>query len=277
MQPLKLTPPLAYADLAARCFHGEILLIQQCEAFAALRQYLVATIVHALGDDAPSTAHLRQSAERLTPILSQLAKDLPNDPQMKSWWREIFIELGWDLSQFAWDYMPLRIVPPAGFRADWPRHRVTPHRDTWGSNIPCQINWWASLFPLSADSTIGFWPDYFAQAVANDTDNWTFARAKAAEQRKDSSVASAPQPLNPPASSALVPLLPCTDELVCFSSQHLHSSIYQQPSQFRFSIELRTIHIDSAKRGIGAKNVDNAKTNPQLGWFKRMSDNAKLA
>ena len=41
-----------------------------------------------------------------------------------------------------------------------------PHRDTWFSAPPCQINWWLPVYDISAENTIAFYPRYFREPVA---------------------------------------------------------------------------------------------------------------
>lgn len=263
--------PIAYTDLSKACFLGELLTITQNQSAQQLRDYIATQISTTLNDCNPTTIHHRQAESVYRAKLEHLQKTLPNDPEIKSLWRDFFSELGWELSEFAWDFMPLRIVPPQRVAPTWERHTVAPHRDTWGSNLPNQLNWWTSIFPLSAGNTLGFWTDYFEQPIKNDTATWSYKNYIAARKRGDKSIAVAPQPLVSLDYSALQPLLPNVGEMACFSSQHLHASIPNTTDRFRFSIELRTIHLSEAKHGqCGANNVDNAQTTPQLQWFKPM-------
>lgn len=264
--------PISYNHLSATVFFGELISIQENQSAQQLRDYIATQIITTLNDSDPTTIHHRQAESIYRPKLEHLQKILPNDPNIKSLWRDFFAELGWELSEFAWDFMPLRIVPPQSVAPTWERHTVAPHRDTWGSNLPNQLNWWTSIFPLSADNTLGFWTDYFDKPITNDTATWSYQHYIAARKRGDKSLAVAPRPLENLDYSALQPLLPQVGEMACFSSQHLHASIPNTTDSFRFSIELRTIHLAEAKSGQrGAKNVDNAQTTPQLKWFKPIS------
>ena len=280
----RIVPPVSYATLSQHCFQGDIVSLNACEPFLAYKAALIALLQARLDDEHPPTVHHRQSAETLLPHLKRLQTDIGKHPILKSLWLETLRSLHWDLGQMAWDFTPLRIVPPN--RPDlhplW-RHATTqPHRDTWGSNMPCQINWWASLFPLRPDNTIGFWPAYFDQPVANDTATWSFQAYKAS-LATDQAMASAPSAKQPPPLSTAMPLMPNAlghhSELACFSSQQLHVSIPNRADAFRFSIELRTIHIESAlhpNAHNGAANVDNAQTVPQFDWFKNIETGEKI-
>lgn len=273
----KISSPISYDDLSATVFLGELAAIRQNQSAQQLRDYIATQISSTLDDSDPTTIHHRQAESVYRPKLEHLQKTLPNDPTIKSLWQGFFSELGWETGEFAWDFMPLRIVPPQRVSPTWERHTVAPHRDTWGSNLPNQLNWWTSIFPLSADNTLGFWTDYFDKPIKNDTATWSYKNYISARKRGDKSIAVAPKPLENLDYSALQPLLPNVGEMACFSSQHLHASIPNSTDRFRFSIELRTIHLNEAKHGKrGAKNVDNAQTKPQLNWFKPIKNSTVM-
>ena len=52
------------------------------------------------------------------------------------------------------------------------------HRDTWGSNIRKQLNWWAPLVPVAPERTLLLFPEYFYQPVPNTSEFWDFQQMK---------------------------------------------------------------------------------------------------
>ena len=52
------------------------------------------------------------------------------------------------------------------------------HRDTWGSNIMQQLNWWAPLAPISEERTLLLYPALFSTPVANTSREWDFEELK---------------------------------------------------------------------------------------------------
>ena len=48
------------------------------------------------------------------------------------------------------------------------------HRDTWGSNIHAQINWWGPVWPVRADRTIGMFPRLWNVPVSNTSAAWSY-------------------------------------------------------------------------------------------------------
>lgn len=86
-----------------------------------------------------------------------------------------------DLTNCYWDRRTLRVQPHedadiAGLWNDWSHRHLPPHRDTWGSNIQCQSNWWAPLYPLTADATLLLYPSFFAEKVPNSSADWDLDR-----------------------------------------------------------------------------------------------------
>ncbi len=60
--------------------------------------------------------------------------------------------------------------------------------------------------------------------------------------------------------------------IILFSGAQLHSSVPNTSSRTRFSIDLRTIHIEDAAGGIGAPNIDSECTGTTMGDYLRCSD-----
>ena len=52
------------------------------------------------------------------------------------------------------------------------------HRDTWGSGISYQINWWGPLFELDRRRTLQIYPSYFKKAVPNTSSSWDYEELK---------------------------------------------------------------------------------------------------
>lgn len=266
---------LNYQQITAHTHQGGVWIFAHCRALQALSQALHRRIVEALDDAYPPTVHLRQSPEQFLPVLDRLQEEAPKWPEMQTYWTQILLECGLETGATGWDFMPLRIVPPHGIAASWEREHVPGHRDTWGSNIPCQLNWWAPIYPIGTSSTIGFWPEYFDQPVDNTTDTWSFAEFLASRKQSAQSGVKASYPTAPqmrgdhcPQLDELTPLVIAQDELMCFSSQHLHASVPNTSGRIRYSIELRTIDFEQARCGEGPRNVDNADETPRLKWFK---------
>ena len=155
--------------------------------------------------------------------------------------------------------------------------RISSHRDTWGTNIHQQINWWAPISSISETNTMIFYPDYFARAVKNSTSTWDLNTYLEHRKREDFSYPSAPQLLEELPSDANVQSVNIEPgEILCFSGCHLHSSSKDESDNTRFSYEIRTICQDDLDNRREAPNTDC-----DLKWqfpkiFKNIDDNSPL-
>ena len=180
-----------------------------------------------------------------------------------------------------WDTLGLRIAPPVQHRSAGGgfRSHVNVHRDTWGSGIQAQINWWAPITPLAYKRTMAFYPHYWTQPLKNTTDCWSFAdymkaRREAKASGKAASYPSVPrnteQPHTPPHL-----IKPHCGQLLAFSSAHLHSSVLNRTGHTRFSLEIRTVRRQHILAGKGAPNVDCYSEPPLYQLFHSAVDNKR--
>eukprot|EP00948_MAST-09A_sp_MAST-9A-sp1_P000132 g132.t1 len=197
-------------------------------------------------------------------------------------------KFGKDDLYLRWDRLRLRIQSPnQGSIDDLANvkyangrfsHTLPLHRDTWGSGILCQLNWWAPLQHLTKEATLALYPDCFAKEIPNTSDEWSF------EQLKKSRKEGIPYPQMP--SRKIMSDEEKTDaqgldlgreirividpgDMICFSSQHLHRSVPNTTKNTRFNVEVRTYSTVDFLSGIGAKNTDTYGTErPNTAWFK---------
>ena len=175
--------------------------------------------------------------------------------------------------QQLWDRVRLRIVP-SGDRPDDVSERLhghgkysstlPMHRDTWGSQLGAQCNWWAPLLPITAGRTLALCPAYFAQPLpAAAITDWDYLELKRCRK------AGEPYPQLPyldcgalsAADLAAVdasrqPLIVGPGDLVVFSGAHLHGSVVNETGIPRVSTEVRTVHRGDWAEGLGAPVVD---------------------
>ena len=60
-----------------------------------------------------------------------------------------------------WDKFVVRVAPAKNKFKYREASRIGVHRDTWGTNIHQQINWWAPISSIEETNTMVFFPDYF--------------------------------------------------------------------------------------------------------------------
>ena len=146
------------------------------------------------------------------------------------------------------------------------------HRDTWGSGIAYQINWWGPLFELDKHRTLQIYPSYFEKSVQNTSSDWNYEALKRCRKSGES------YPQMPvfrgdlkKVSLDAQPIVVEPGDLVLFSGAHLHSSVPNRTGLCRISTEWRTFDscdYDSSSVK-GAPNVDGTYLcGPRTEWFR---------
>jgi hypothetical protein len=176
------------------------------------------------------------------------------------------------------DIIFMRSVPPVHTKHNQYRGKIGYHRDTWGSNIQNQINWWSTIFPVNDKNTLVFYPQYWNRAVENSTDHWSYkdfcnARITANKNKSDINYPYSPSATQIINEENTVSITMNPGDLLCFSSAHLHGSTPEPRGYCRFNVELRTFSDDDLCLNCSPPNIDNKKNIPHYSWFKRISDN----
>ncbi|MBE8158914.1 MAG: hypothetical protein HAW59_05935 [Betaproteobacteria bacterium] len=275
-------PPLDAKQTGARVFAGELLLFPPAPAIKKLLARVRQIARESFSCAHPPHAHrIYSRAEFLR--RAETAQKRVNSPECKPLFAEVLAENGIAADGLFWDTLGLRVAPPVKNAADFNkrgfRSHVAAHRDTWGAGFQAQINWWAPVWPLAARRTIGFYFSYWTRPLPNTTAEWSFkefleSRKKSADGRA-AKYPSAPQSKTPPDETPL-PVLIKPGELLCFSSAHLHASVFNKTPLTRFSLEIRTLHLEDLQRGRGAPNVDNESRQPLLGLYSSVKNGAPL-
>ncbi len=214
--------------------------------------------------DAPEEAEIDDLQERFR-----------RDPRVDRLMRSALEQVGVVAARTYWDPPRLRIVPPA---SDRQVGTIGFHRDTWGSNLLAQTNWWLPLRPLTHERTIAFYPEYWSKPIANTSADWDLAaireRRRAGEAIDDLPIV--PEPTEPPATDSELRMVVEPGDLLCFSGAHLHASVPNVSDGTRVSVELRTVNRDDLDRGRGAPDLDGRAPETPLHWFQSMVDGAPL-
>ncbi|WP_370277917.1 hypothetical protein [Pontibacterium sp.] len=257
-------------------FRGDLIVFSQIPALQALQGLLDRVVRQTLGDRFEDVdAHSSDFSARMAALLQRF--------NAMSQTRELFAhalaQSGMDVTRNFADKLFLRCVPPTEKSNAQFRGSIGYHRDTWGSNIQQQINWWTPLYPISANNTLVFYPEYWDAPVANTTAEWSFEAFREARRlaRSQSADAQIGYPYAPEAKEAIdthkgVPILIAPGDLLCFSSAHLHGSSPEPRSGYRFNLEMRS-YCGSCREGDGQgvtppENIDNAQSEPNYHWFK---------
>jgi hypothetical protein len=232
----------------------------------------------------PTEIHRHHDQSELAELLKAAQRDFANDPEVKRLWQSVMAEIGLDPAELARDRLILRFQPPQPpeGRRDWARSTATVkfHRDSWGTNLYAQVNWWAPIYPITAGRTFAFYPDLFARPLANSSAEFDIADVIRRSREAPETVGEGeivPRLLEDLDPAAAVPVTIRPGELIAFSSQHAHVGVENRTELTRVSLDTRTLRIPDHVAGRGARNVDGRARWVAFGMFRQMSDGRPLA
>jgi hypothetical protein len=210
--------------------------------------------------------------------VDELRNRFRGEPDVPRLFRAALEDVGVDASRSYWDSVFLRVVPPIEPGAERQIGRIGFHRDTWGSNVLQQTNWWATIRPLEAERTIALYPAYWSRPIRNTSADWDLdeIRARRRSGERDEDIAIVPEPSEPVDTSAELRVVIEPGDLLCFSGAHLHASVPNTSGRTRFSVELRTVNVDDLTQGRGAPDLDGRAPHVPLEWFRSMEDESPL-
>jgi hypothetical protein len=304
--------PLTDAIRSERLFAGEVVVFRQLEQTFDLVQHANSVIRDCFGVN-PREAQGRMSAGEFAKRCKALRARFRTNSQTDRKFSAMLLGAGVRLDECYWDRRHLRIQPPEDPEIshawdNWSHISLPAHRDTWGSNILCQTNWWVPLHTLDLRSGgLQWWPELFDTPVGNTSKGWDMRKLKEQQQRQwvqaaqeerraarndDASIHPTrayhimPEVLDIPSlgdtSSILSDSKPLQaliepGDVLCFSGAHLHSSSINSSDRTRFSLEVRTVHLRDWQAGRGAPNVDGQSPSPPAStWFRLATDRGRL-
>ncbi|MGH3506842.1 MAG: hypothetical protein ACRDO2_06525 [Nocardioidaceae bacterium] len=208
--------------------------------------------------------------------ISQLKERFRRAPHVTGLIRVALEQVGVEPARTYWDPPRLRIVPPATERGVG---TIGFHRDTWGSNLLAQTNWWLPLRPLTHERTIAFYPEYWSKPIANTSADWDLAAIR--DRRRAGmpleGLPMVPSPTTPPRTDSELRVVLEPGDFLCFSGAHLHASVPNTSAGTRVSAELRTINSDDLAHGRGAPDLDGDAPETQFRWFTSIADGTPLS
>jgi hypothetical protein len=272
-----MTGPLSAERIGEQIFAGDILVFQNLPALKALCETIDARVREGLGDADPQTAEARLVPAVFLGRVRALRSRVRADKALMQQVGEAVAQVGFPPEDTYFDGLQLRLVPSNASHQARRIMPLAPHRDSWGSNISQQINWWAPLYPLARTRSIVMFPEYWSKPIENNSAAWDYHELKRrmAEGRAESYpvLPVATVPLKPEDGLAIV-IDP--GDLLCFSAAHLHGSIADASGITRFSLETRTVSVSHVQAGIGAPNIDGKSPRTTPEWFERIEDGVSL-
>jgi hypothetical protein len=268
---------LPEAERNARVYAGEIIVFRDFTAVRELVERLAAHCRQHFGGD-PELVHERLDEAGVNTAAEALRRDVLADAAVGERLKAAFEAVGVDVADTYGDGLKQRVQVASSTSG---RRMVSPlgaHRDTWGTNVQAQTNWWAPTFATTPERTIALFPTHFARAVANDSAGWDFRELlrRLREQGPEPDYPLLPTATEAPAWAEALPISLRPGDLMCFSGAHLHASVPNSTARTRFSFETRTVNGRDARHGAGAPNVDGAAVRTTWQLFRRLSDGEKL-
>lgn len=273
------TDGVDYPTQLAGIYAGEIFEYRGFAEMRAIIDFTRAFLEQQLAPFPPTEIHRHLAADELADRLKAVSKRYRTESRLKPLWHAFYRAVGIPAATHAEDRVILRFHIPDGVipgDAYAPViKQVPPHRDTWGSNLYAQLNWWAPVYPLAPNRTFSIAPGYWDKKIANTTPGFDMREAiqAAANPGPDTKlsdivpVMTAPYPFDD-----AFPVLIEPGDILGFSGQHLHAGVPNTSDQTRISLDTRTISIEDVQQGIGAPNIDGEAKLIALNLFKRISD-----
>src|SRR5690625_4299343 len=245
-----VSTPLAEKERSGRLYSGEILVFRGFDAVSQLVASLREQSRDFLGDD-PEHLHEYMDPAGIKTAVEGFRSAVRKDERLTRELALAFQAVGVDPALNYGDALVPRVQTPLSGPGAQRTRPLSAHRDTWGSNIQAQVNWWAPLAATTPQRTITLFPSRFTRPVPNDSAGWDFGEL-VRRLKIDGPDTDYPQlPLAreaPPWEEALaISLLP--GDFMCFSGAHLHASVPNTTERTRLSFETRTVNQDDLADG----------------------------
>jgi len=263
---------LSTAELHARVFSGEILAFQNLPGAAIISDRATAIFADVFDSVPIDDAHTVLAPSELKSALLQVRQHFARDRAVRAAYSQMLRAAGCAPETTYADRFILRANAPVADFARDTRMVLPAHRDSWGSGITAQINWWMPLNPLDVGRTMIVYPDAFARAVANDSDGWDWRSSGKAGVPRLPSVLDPQDPALGEPRALIVP--PTT--LVAFAGAHLHATAVNRTPLPRLSTDTRTVDREVWAAGLGAPDVDHGAVPPAVSWFNALADGSAL-
>ena len=265
-------------DRASAIFSGAVLIYRALPAMHELVCCVREITRQELGLSDPCLAESKLESADFRRRASCARQIVRENDEVARLYKLVLLEVGVDVSAIFYDHFKLRLQPSNDTSRTRYMRDLPAHRDTWGSNIHAQINWWAPIWPVTPERTIGMFPALWNAPVPNTSAEWSyraFMQQLKADKNTDSPML--PQCVRPPPPSEAVPIVIDPGDIMAFSGAHLHCSIPNQSGVARISTETRTVSAHDLRHLRSAKNVDCEASVSQFDWFRNMETGESLA
>lgn len=276
-------PPLKFPTAYDQLYAGMVLHFAKLKEMAAIVSFTRGFVEERLAPHPPVEIHRHLGGDVLSRLLAEVQAEYARSDAATRLWSALFEAVGLDLDDTARDRLRLRFqvhsdpgeMPPRAISMA----TVEFHRDTWGTNLAPQINWWAPVWPITAGRTFAIFPELWDKPVPNNSAE--FDLAEVMERLRTAPETLSPGQLAPGLTQGVdpaggVPLLMDPGDVIAFSSAQAHAGIPNHTGLTRISLETRTVSIAALRAGVGAPNVDGHSRWVAPGLFRRLGDGTPL-
>jgi ectoine hydroxylase-related dioxygenase (phytanoyl-CoA dioxygenase family) len=222
------------------------------------------------------------SVEQYADRLTKLKPAFIHHPESKRLLQNVLAEMGCDLEKTHFDVPKMRSSTSDGYLTTGIAYAWHPHRDTWYSAPPCQINWWIPIYDIQSENAMAFHPAYWNRPVKNSSKGYNYYLWN--QQNRGAHVGKLlkedprplPKPLEPIEMDPQIRLVIPAGGLIMFSAAQMHSSVPNTSGKTRFSIDFRTVHVDDVAAKRGAPRVDEECTGTTMRDYLRGTDLAHI-
>jgi hypothetical protein len=276
-------PPGDPAALHARLYAGEIVRFPGLPQMAAIVAFTRLFAEERLAPHPPVEIHCHLGPQEVASRLGEAQKAYAQSPEAKQLWRALFEAVGLDPQDTARDRLMLRfqVHSDPGNPPPWARSTATVgfHRDSWGTNLAAQVNWWAPVWPITAGRTFAIHPGLWDVPVPNNSVDFDLVQVMETLRTAPQTLGPgqlAPRPTESVDPDGGIPVVLDPGEIIAFSSAHAHVGVPNHTGLTRISLETRTVSISDVRAHRGAPDVDGRARWVAPGIFHRLSDGIAL-
>jgi|SRR6187200_2112771 len=261
-----------------RLYSGQLFVYSPSRSTRAFIELARGLIEEAFAPLSPETAQHELPVEKFAEILGVLKPKFIHHPESRRHLLAVLEELGCDLERTYFDVPRMRSSTSDNFLTTGIAYAWHPHRDTWYSAPPCQLNWWMPIYPIESENAMAFHPRYWNRPVANSSRGYNYYTWN--QQHRGSHVAGylkedprpLPKPTEPVEIDPQLRLIVPPGGLILFSGAQLHSSVPNTSGKTRYSIDFRTVNLDDVQARRGAPHTDEACTGTTMRDYRRATD-----
>ena len=267
-------------EMVMRAYRGALILLPPIPESLALVDWARQLCEEAFYPFDPTTAQHEMDVDRFVEIAAPLKPLFIHHSKTRELQRAYLAALGFDPVRTYLDVPRMRVVTSDGFLQSGIGLNLPPHRDTWWSAPPQQIQFWGPVFDMSRHSAMEFYPHYHRTPLANTSRDFNIyrwnrtGRKDAAEQRSGEDKRGIPRPLAEVEHPGTCQIVLPVGGMLLFSANEMHTTTQNVTGKTRFSVDFRILDVEHVRDGIGAVCVDNDSQGTALRDFRRVSDDA---